>query len=303
MDFDIEKHRIFECITGSRLYGTDTPKSDYDYRGVCIPPRKVLLDPFMGFDQKDKGFKEEDRSIYNLAKFMRLCADGNPNIVELLFVPDKNIILSSKKWEELISNREFFLSKKIRYTFSGYAFSQLEAIKRHRQWFLNPPTHKPTREEYGLTDKPKISFALITAMETLNKNILKEEYVKEFNKEKEYRKQKENWDHYSEWQKNRNPERKFLEEKYGYDLKHASHLFRLLYEGKELLLTGKITFPLPEKEEILAIKQKGIYSYDEVVEKAKEMDENFKLWYEESSLTHSSNKKKLTELYFNLIDS
>ena len=73
MEFDVEGNRIFEAIVGSRLYGTQTPESDYDYRGVCIPPMKVLLDPFSGFEQQDKGFKEEDRTIYNLSKFFKIC--------------------------------------------------------------------------------------------------------------------------------------------------------------------------------------------------------------------------------------
>ena len=85
MNFDVEKTRIFECVTGSRLYGTYTPESDYDYRGVCIPPMEILLHPFMNFDQKDSGFEEEDRAIYSLPKFFKICADSNPNIIELLF--------------------------------------------------------------------------------------------------------------------------------------------------------------------------------------------------------------------------
>ena len=77
MNFDIEQYKIFECITGSRLYGTSTPDSDYDYRGCAIPPLKILTHPFENFDQKDSGFEEKDKSIYNLKKFFQLCADFN----------------------------------------------------------------------------------------------------------------------------------------------------------------------------------------------------------------------------------
>ena len=121
--FDPEKYKIFECITGSRLYGTNTFDSDYDYRGVVIPPMNVLLDPFIRFDQKDSGFEEEDRCLYALAKFMKLCADANPNIIELIFVPDSNILFKNEKWDNLIAHKDLFLSKKVKFTFSGYAMS------------------------------------------------------------------------------------------------------------------------------------------------------------------------------------
>ena len=32
-------HIIFECISGSRAYGLDTPTSDTDIRGVFILPK------------------------------------------------------------------------------------------------------------------------------------------------------------------------------------------------------------------------------------------------------------------------
>lgn len=297
MNFDVEKARIFECVTGSRLYGTATTESDYDFRGICIPPMEILLHPFMNFDQKDSGFEEKDRTIYGLNKFFKLCADANPNIIELLFVPKKYTLLSTPVWDMILKNKHLFISKKAKHTFTGYAFSQLNAIKRHRQWFINPPDRKPLRSDFGLTDSPKISFALIKAMGTLNKDLLKDEIVDEYNKEKLYRETKENWDHYQEWMKNRNPKRRELEEKYNYDCKHASHLFRLLSEGEELLKTGNITFPLPNAEEILAIKN-GLYQYEEVIEKAETLEKQFDTWYNESELPFGADISKLTDLYF-----
>ena len=48
--------------------------------------------------------------------------------------------------------------------------------------------------------------------------------------------------------------------------KHAMHLYRLLGEGLELLTTGIITFPRPDAQELLAIRQ-GDYTYDQLMEK------------------------------------
>jgi uncharacterized protein len=298
--FNPEEYKIFECITGSRLYGTNTPDSDFDYRGVVIPPMNILLDPFMGFDQKDSGFEEEDRCLYALAKFMKLCTDSNPNLVEILFVPDSNILFKNEKWDNLISHRDLFLSKKAKFTFTGFGFSQLNDIKRHRQWFIDPPKEKPTRKMFSLTDSPKISGEGLQAVSNINFDYFNESFRDEIKRELEYRNAKQSWDNYISWFNNRNPKRKELEEKYGYDCKHAHHLFRLMTEGKELLLTGKITFPLPNKDELLEIKN-GKYSYDEVIELAESFDKQMDMWYNESTLPHSADKKRLTDLYFKMI--
>lgn len=298
--FDPEDYKIFECITGSRLYGTNTPESDYDYRGVCLPPIEILIDPFMNFDQKDSGFKEEDRAIYALGKFLKLCADANPNIVELLFIPDKFIIFKSNLWDRVVENKCLFLSKKVKFTFTGYAFSQLNAIKNHRQWFVNPPKEKPTRKLFGLTDSPLVTGDNLQNALCIPHEMFKPEYHDELVRERNYREAKRKWDNYVAWRDNRNPKRRELEDKYGYDCKYASHLVRLMTEGKELLLTGNITFPLENAEEILAIKN-GKYTYEEIIEYAETMEREFEIWYEQSPLPKSPNKKELTKLYLDIV--
>lgn len=300
MNFDPQEYVIFEGITGSRLYGTNTEGSDTDYRSVCVPPLKVLLDPFNGFEQKDSGFEEEDKTIYALGKFFKLCADSNPNIIELLFVPESKTISRTKDWDLVIENRNLFLSKKAKYTFSGYAIAQLNAIKTHRKWFLNPPKEKPTRKMFGLTDSPKVSGEGLQAIANIKFDLLEESFRDELRRELEYREQKRLWDNYVAWRDNRNPERRRLEELYGYDVKHASHLVRLMTEGKELLLDGNITFPLPNHEEIRAIKN-GKYSYDEMIDMAEMMDKEFEVWYDKSNLAHHADKNGLTELYFKIV--
>lgn len=299
--FDPIEHRIFEGIVGSQLYGTSTPESDLDTRGVCIPPIKVQLNPFENFEQKDSGFEEEDRTIYNLSKFMKLCADSNPNIVELLFVPEDKILFKTKEWDYLIENKQYFLSTKAKFTFTGYAFSQLNKIKSHRQWFVDPPKKKPERKDFGLGDKPIISGENLSFLLNTPLDIFKEAIQEELNRERAYREEKKKWDNYVAWRDNRNPKRRATEELFGYDTKYASHIFRLMSEGKELLLTGKITFPLPNAFEITAIKN-GFYEYEKMIENAEAIEKEFEMWYNESILPKFPDRNALTEVYYNILD-
>lgn len=46
-----------------------------------------------------------------------------------------------------------------------------------------------------------------------------------------------------------------LEEKYGYDTKSAMHIIRILGEGIELMKTGHITLPRPEKDFLIGIRK------------------------------------------------
>ncbi len=300
--FDPVKHRIFECIVGSHLYGLSNPDSDTDYRGVTIAPMSVLLDPFMGFEVKDSGFDEKDRAIYSLGKFMTLCADANPNLTEMFFVPDEYVVFKTNKWNKIIENRNLFLSKNIKYRFLGYSFSQLKALDRHRQWFLEPPDHKPTRAEFGLAESPTISMAWLNSMKmTMNFEIIKDEFVVEIKKEEAYKEAKRRWDGYIQWKENRNPNRKASEEKCGYDGKYASHTFRLMEEGRQLLLDGEIHFPLSNANFLLDVKN-GEYSYEYIMARAKDIEKQFDEWYDISPLPHSPNRNKLKELYFELLN-
>jgi len=298
--FDPIEHRIFEGVTGSRLYGTATPDSDYDSRGVCIPPLEVLLDPFMRFNVKDS-FDGEDRSIYDLGNFLKLCSDNNPNVLEMLFVPDSFVMYKTKTWDKIISNRDLFLSKNIKHRFLGYAISQLKDLQRHREWYLDSPDHEPTRAEFGLEEMPSVSMAWLNSLkDTMNWALLKDEFVEEVKKERDYRDAHKKWENYIQWKNNRNPKRKASEELFGYDGKYASHLFRLMYEGKELLLTGNLTFPLPNAEWLLSIKN-GFYQYEEILEMAKTMESEFETWYNESPLPHKPNINAIKQLYFEIV--
>jgi predicted nucleotidyltransferase len=58
-----------------------------------------------------------------------------------------------------------------------------------------------------------------------------------------------------------------LEAIYGYDVKAAMHTFRLIYECLELLEKGTLTYPRPEKDFLIQIRQ-GAWPLDKIVQEA-----------------------------------
>ena len=80
---------LFESISGSRAYGLDTPLSDTDLRGVFILPK----DQFYSLNYVDQVANEtNDIVYYELKKFIELLAKNNPNILELLDMPQECIL-------------------------------------------------------------------------------------------------------------------------------------------------------------------------------------------------------------------
>lgn len=143
MDFEkmAKDNTIWRIISGSQAYGISTPESDTDIRGLFIAPREVVLSPFYHVEQWMS--TTNDEQIYELKKFFQLLVTNNPNIIEILFVPEDCILFQAPMMKWLLQSRDLFLSKKIRHTFAGYAFSQLHRLKGHKKWIMNPQPEKP----------------------------------------------------------------------------------------------------------------------------------------------------------------
>ena len=138
---------IYKCLVGSHLYGTETSDSDRDEKGVFIPTEQMVLG-LKKCEQVEfktnksnsgkRNTKEDiDVEVYNLIKFFHLLAVNSPNNIELLFAPDKCILKRTKYWDEILDNKDAFLSLKVKHTFLGYAYTQRNKIVTKRQTYLN----------------------------------------------------------------------------------------------------------------------------------------------------------------------
>lgn len=124
---------IVKHYAGSIAYGTNTPLSDVDFRGIFMAPKEFILSPFVNVGEASDS-KEEDTKFYELNKFMKLNIDANPNILETLWVDDEHIVESTEMYQHLRSYNHQLLSNKIAYTYSGYAYNQLHRMQNHHGW-------------------------------------------------------------------------------------------------------------------------------------------------------------------------
>jgi len=138
---------LFECLAGSRAYGTSTAASDEDIRGVFAVPAASYIDLIRPPDQigDDRG----NVVYYSLRRVIELLTQANPNILELLFMPADCVRKSSPEMEALISHRHLFVSRQCADTHAGYAMSQIRKAKGQNKWVNNPrPAAPPVKEDY-----------------------------------------------------------------------------------------------------------------------------------------------------------
>jgi uncharacterized protein len=138
---------LFECVAGSRAYGTATSASDEDVRGIFAVPAANYLELSRPPDQV--GDERGNTVYYSLRRVIELLAQANPNILELLFMPGDCVLKDTPEMKELVSHRRLFVTKQCAQTHAGYAMSQIKKARGQNKWINNPkPETPPKKEEY-----------------------------------------------------------------------------------------------------------------------------------------------------------
>lgn len=236
----VARHTILKVLWGSQAFGTAGPQSDTDVRGVCIPPARYLIG-LSHFDQAEDA--ATDTVIYSLAKFVTLALANNPNMLDILWADPRHVLHADAYGQALQAARSQFLSRRVAKTYAGYADDQMKRMETHYRWLHNPPDHQPSPHEYGAERHPKGGYRFPNT-----------------HQERAYRAALAHWQNYVHWRANRNPERSALEERYGYDTKHAAHLLRLYRMGIEILREHVVRVLRPDAAWLREVRE-GRYTY------------------------------------------
>lgn len=287
---------ILETVFGSMLYGTDTPTSDLDIKGIYIPGSKDILfqrvrDTISVKTKVDDSLKnsagDTDRETFALHKYFKLLGIGETVAIELLFAPDRWIITNSYWWNEIRDNRHRLISKQIN-GFTAYCFKQAKkygikgsrvAVIRHVNNFLNEigRNYDPTKVKLGhfaetierfemtlnndfinLVDVPQASGNTVRFLEVCDRKL-------------QYTASLAHALSTCERLLTEYGQRALMaESNQGIDWKALHHAVRVGEQAIELLETGYLTFPRPNADYLKKIKA-GELPYKTVAARIEEL--------------------------------
>ena len=133
---------LYEVISGSIAYGTNLPTSDEDRRYVYILPIDYILSGDMIEQVNDD---TNDVVGYEIGRFLSLISSANPNLLELLNMPEDCVIYKDPIFDLILDNKNEFLTKKCKNSFAGYAHAQIQKARgqnKKQNWEKDKVTRK-----------------------------------------------------------------------------------------------------------------------------------------------------------------
>lgn len=162
---NVERWTILRVPAGSNLHGLHLPgKDDRDETGVCIEP----MDAAMGFTEFEQyiyrtatertGKHDEpsqpgdlDLTIYGLRKFLRLAMQGNPQLIQMLFVPRELCVYRNSLGADLQALAPLIISRQAGKRYLGYLEAQrMRLLGERGQKKVNRPE---LEERFGFDTK------------------------------------------------------------------------------------------------------------------------------------------------------
>lgn len=310
-------NKIFELKFGSNLYGTNTPSSDTDLKAIYLPEARDIV---LGRYKKtisttrpkqtgERNNKDDiDIEIFSLDRYLKLLSEGQTVSLDILFANQPDFTYFNPDYfyifQEIYNNKDKLICKDIA-AFFGYAKQQ--AAKYGLKGFRVAAFREALEFVSQYDDHMKLSHInirfpmarfvykdpehseelnneYIKIVRKVNPKGLSEEFLEVAGKfyamnctVKLVKSQlQEKFDEYGK--------RALLAEKNeGIDWKALSHAVRVNSQGVELLNTGRITFPRPDRELLLQIKT-GQLQYKQVEEIILEGFDNLERAKEQSTL-------------------
>jgi len=269
---------------GSHLYGTSTPASDLDFKGVHLPSGVGIVmqraEDVIERNVVDKvGTKNTNCAIdyqsYSLQKFLGMLTAGDTVATEILFAPPEMIVEMDPIWPQVQTEAKLVLNRKAK-GFVGYCQrqaakygikgSRMSAVKELVDILNDFQAYKGAKlfeieavlrdfadgqEHASFENIPSPNGSDLWHIVCCDRKMPMSASIVEA-----YNVYKKVWDNYGE-------RARAAMTNHGIDWKAVSHAVRVARQAIELLETGHITFPRPDAAELLEIKL-GQRPYSEV---------------------------------------
>ncbi len=134
------------------MHGTATPTSDEDIRGIWLPSIEQALAFSEPKDIVDQDvLNGSDLVMFPIRKFFRLILKGNPNMMDWLFCPEKNIMIMTEEGQTLRDMRGMFIGRHVGERCLKYA--QAEYKMMHDVTGKTGAKRKAELKQYGYSPK------------------------------------------------------------------------------------------------------------------------------------------------------
>lgn len=136
---------LLSGIVGSTAYGLAGPDSDVDRLGIYAAPTAA----FHGLTEPQETYADKapdpDYTMHEARKYARLALQGNPTVMELMWLPVKLLEYHTNLGGELRDIRSSFLSaKRVRAAYLGYASQQFRRLQKREDGSFSSDTRKRT---------------------------------------------------------------------------------------------------------------------------------------------------------------
>lgn len=142
----VESWTVLRGISGSTLHGLNLPgKDDRDEMGVVVEDIQAALgtpefEQYIYRSATERSGKHDepsqpgdlDLTLYSLRKFLRLCMQGNPQLVQLLFTTGHGKLRSDAIGEQLQELAPYIVSRQAGLRYLGYLESQRQRLLGER---------------------------------------------------------------------------------------------------------------------------------------------------------------------------
>jgi predicted nucleotidyltransferase len=296
-------NKILEMKFGSHLYGTNTENSDLDMKAIYLPePREIILGSYKEtiVTSRPKAHGERntkddiDVEVLSLDRYLELLCDGQTMALDMLFATEDMFTENTTElgrylFNHIKMNRLELINRNVN-AFIGYARQQaakygikgsrMEAVKQTVE-LLNsiPDWDRLSKHESKIYDLVERNKELVNLEKTPLVEIVKIDGPTPNSEQMPHL-------HVAGRKMPFNATAKMARQVYqkildnygarahkahlagGADYKALSHAVRVNAEGIELLQTGTITFPRPERELLLKIKtvQMPMEQVSEIIE-------------------------------------